>query len=67
MEDNIFVDTEGRTVLENDADRLGNTQKYKKLLPEYQLHVEEVGFNTNTKKDKVLKEKNLCHRDNCPY
>ena len=37
------------------------------ILPEFQSHVDEVGSNTNVEKDKVLKEKELCHCNNCPH
>jgi len=52
-----FLDKEGQKVLENEVDRVGNAKTYKMLLPEYQLHVDKVGLNTNAEKDTVLKEK----------
>ena len=35
LDDEIFLDKEGQTVLDNDVDRVGNETKYKMLLSEY--------------------------------
>ena len=67
LEDNIFLEKEGQTVLGNGVDIVVNVTKYKIFLPGFQLRAVKVVSNTNTKKYKVLKEKTLCHSDNHPH